>query len=36
MDIVQGLVFPEIDLLGFNGLHKALGKGIIVWIASGT
>ena len=33
LNIVQRAIFPEIDLLGFKGLHKVLGKGIIIWVA---
>jgi len=33
LNIVQSAIFPEIDLLGFNGLHEALGKGVIVRVA---
>ena len=31
--VSQSLIFPEIDLLGLEGLHETLGRSVIVRIA---
>ncbi len=33
LDVSHGLVLPEIDLLGLQGLHETLGRSVIVRIA---
>ena len=32
-NVIQGLVLPEVDLLGLEGFHEAFGKGIVVRVA---
>src|ERR1700739_1501810 len=35
-DVVESLVLHQIDLLDLEGLHEALGLGIVVWVAAST
>src|SRR5215471_10555795 len=35
-DIVESVVLHQIDLLDFEGLHEALGLGVVVGVAAST
>src|ERR1700756_5078867 len=35
-NVIESLVLHQVDLLDLEGLHEALGLGIVVWVAAST